>query len=238
MDVEQILSVHKAQDPRCALAVGVVRKMLADCAKVDGQEFVDTKSAVLKREARTSAEQALVQELTRLEAAIDHETETAIARAQETERQRLTAVNGKVQIEIARLDAASVPAEVSVILGEAESLGSSELRRVWQFARPKLELMSREDIRRHRLSGGGGAFAILMKWSTRLAELGRTAPNESELRARARNEKSALKARIKAIADLGGLDGFKRALVVAAATPSGVKANITFGKFRESQQRS
>jgi hypothetical protein len=235
MDVEQILQTHVSQDARVGLAANVARQLLAAYAEIDQQEFVSTKSASLKAEKKVAAEQALVVELKRLEAVVDDEVEVAIARAREAERRRLHEGNGSSpHVEVARVDRATSPAELALLLQEAESIGPHEVRRVFGFAKPLLEQMARQDVRSNRIPSRAGALSVLTRWQMRVRDLGVRAPDEASVRERGRHEKASVRARLANIAAVASID-LPRVVRVAAATPSGVRPNITFGRFWETQ---
>lgn len=230
MSVEHILSAHVAADGRVSVVANIIRQMLADSEEIDRQQFLPAKGAALKRDRRALAQQATDDELRRVEAGIDERTERAVAEARQAQRQRALDVGDRL-VDVARIDRATSPAEIAVTLGEAESVGAAELRRVWNYARPVLERMERANIRMNRLPSGTGALTVLTRWQVRVAAAGRLVPDEATIRERGRLDKASLRARVAAVAQVAGLTvGVARAVGPAAA---GVepKGGLTFGRY-------
>jgi len=187
-------------------------------AAIDAEEYTAQKTAALKKERKAEAAAALGAELSRLEGNIDHQTEQAIAREREAERKRLGNGASHPMIDVVRIDRADSPAALSLILAEAETVGPAELRRVWEFARPRLEALARSDIRHHRIGGRGSALAVMTRWQMRVATLGHTAPDEASRREQARHQKASVRARVSNIAQVAGTD-LAHAMKVAAVAP-------------------
>ena len=84
------------------------------------------------------------------------EDSDAIDARDDSERERLEAMNGH-QVDPRRFTAAATASEISSMLRDAEAMDPDTLRTSWHFALPVLKQMAAKESREHRLPHAASA---------------------------------------------------------------------------------
>jgi hypothetical protein len=224
-----IIATHERQEPRVAVIANVIRQLRAAEDEIDGQRFQADRARELKGERRQQAVAAIVADLRRLEGEADAAAERAVDEHAEAERQRVAAANGHM-VDPARIAAASSPAELVLLLKDAEVVDADSLRRTWAFCEPRLRAWAQQDMRNNRLPNATSAFAVLTMWGTRVKAATQRTPDRAAVVERASRDRSALRQRVLMVARLSGLDVLVERAARRAAVGELPKGTTTFGK--------
>jgi hypothetical protein len=160
----------------------------------------------LKTVAAAKDVEAVLAEVVRVEA--DRARDEARPLDEETVEARERVIDGRdAPSDVWRISVASTPAEISALLGDAETSSPATLRQAWNFAEPVLRQLAVTDAREHRRPTGTGAFSILMTWSTRVKLAGRSTPDRGAIADGTEREKVAWRQQVLAVCRaLVGLD--------------------------------
>ena len=230
MDIERLLSVHESQGAPPAV-VAEVRSVLAFDREVDAERYVPERVAELKRERRQRAAEAIAGHLSALEgdaakaAAVEQELHAR------REHERVTSANGH-GVDPRSIDAAASPAELDVLLRDAEAADAGTLRKAWTSVEPRLKAMALDDQRRHRLPHAASALHVLTTWQARARDVTRRAPTASDLREAAQRARREVRDKVLAVADAVGLRAaVERAAKEAAVAGVRPAAGMVFGPY-------
>jgi hypothetical protein len=231
---DQVLGTLVAQGAPAAV-IGTVRSLLAAEDEIDSARYLPQRAAELKRERRVAAVGEIVTELTRLEKEIATSAEAADVAQRVAEHERVVSTNGHA-VDPHRFTLATTPAEIVLLLRDAEAADPDTLRRSWAYAEPKLRAMAATEQRTHRQPGATSAFNALVMWQTRMRSISAAAPDRSLLADVVASRRRAVRQQALAVARVVGLDAaVEIALKRSAASRSSVgeepAGNITFGKF-------
>jgi hypothetical protein len=228
-DLNAILERHEHQGYPPGV-IREVRSLLRDEDDVDAQQYQPNRAAQLKATRRAAAVDAIVAELSRLDTATTARAAQELDAQARAEHARVTSGNGH-NVDPHRFTAATTPAEIVLLLRDAEAADPDTLRKAWAYAEPKLRAMAQAEQRSHRLPAATSAFNALVTWQGRMRSLSHRAPDGAQLSEAMARQRQEIKQQVLAVARMVGLDVAVEQAMRKAALPEPPTSTITVGGF-------
>jgi len=232
----RVLAALEAQGAP-AKAIASVRSLLADEDEIDAARYMPQRAAELKRERRAETVGEIVAELARLEGQVATSAKDDDDARRAADRVRVADANGHA-VDPHRFTSATTPAEIVLLLRDAETADPDTLRRAWAYAEPRLKAMAAQEQRTHRIGTATSAFNALTVWSSRMKSVGHALRDRGDLADVVARRQREVRQQVLAVARVVGLDleieaAAKRAAVTAARAGGEAAAKVVVGKFFE-----